>query len=349
MSKARAITLLTSPSMTYVAEPVYHSLKERGVDCGKLLTVRYDQFADGEFKAFIPESIRNTDVYFFHSFYPDINKGIWELLQVNDALRRADAESFSNVLPYFACARQDRKKPREPITAALLAGILEHQGVRRLFALDLHADQIQGFFRGPFDNLFGEHIFLPYFLGKHPDAANVVAIAADVGGGKRVRAFARSAAEAIGLSEPIPFGIIDKDRVAANEVEGMTYGSGPSVEGKHVWISEDMIDTGGTALKAGKMLFDRGAASVTLMATHPLFSAKADKMTGVMSTAEEKFAASGMDVVVTGTIPRDYAYCEQHKSWLTHLPIDMLFANAIHQSTLVRGSVSGVSKTKKHK
>lgn len=348
MPKTKAITILTSPSMTYVAEPIYQSLKTRGADCGKLLTVRYDKFADGEFKAFIPESIRNTHVYFIHSFYPDINKGIWELLQVNDALRRADADSVSNVLPYFANARQDRKKPREPITAALLANLLAFQGVRRLFALDLHADQIQGFFPGPFDNLFGEKIFLPYFLAKHPDAKDIVAIAADVGGGKRVRAFARNAAEAIGLSEPIPFGIIDKDRVSANEVDGMAYGTGPSVEGKHVWISEDMIDTGGTALKAGKMLFDKGAASVTLMATHPIFSAKLDKVTG-LSAAEDKFARSGMKVIVTETLPRDPLYYEHNKSWLTHLPIDMLFADAIHQSTLVRGSVSGVSKARKIK
>ncbi len=348
MADHKAITLLTSPSMLYLAEPIHAALHQLGVDCGKLLTVKYDQFADGEFKAFIPESIRNTHVYFVHSFFPDTNRGIWELFQVNDALRRADADSFSDVLPYFACARQDRRKPREPITAALLASILASQGVRRLFTIDLHADQIQGFFPGPFDNLFGEDIFLPYFLTKHSSASDVVAIAADVGGGKRVRAFARRVAEALGMTEPVPFGIIDKDRVHANEIEGMAYGAGPSVRGKHVWISEDMIDTGGTALKAGRLLLDQGAASATIMATHPVFSPKLDKVTG-LRTAEEKFARSGINVVVAKTIPRDAAYYEAHKTWLTPLDIDALFADAIYQSTLIRGSVSGVSRTKKKK
>ena len=348
MAEHKAITLLTSPSMLYLAEPVHVALEKLGVDCGKLLTVKYDQFADGEFKAFIPESIRNTHVYFVHGFYPDINRGIWELFQVNDALRRADAESFSDILPYFACARQDRRKPREPITAALLASILASQGVRRLFTIDLHADQIQGFFPGPFDNLFGEDIFLPYFLTKHQTADNVVAIAADVGGGKRVRAFARRVAEALGMTEPLPFGIIDKDRIHDNEINGMTYGTGPSIEGKDVWVSEDMIDTGGTANSAGKLLLARGAKSVTLMGTHPVFSPKLDKATGLRN-AEEKFAQSGIKVVVAKTIPRNDAYYEQHKAWLTGLPVDGLFAEAIYQSTLIRGSVSGVSKTRKSK
>lgn len=349
MTQHKAITLLTSPSMRYLAEPVHAALAAHGVNCGKLLTVRYDQFADGEFKAFIPESIRNTHVYFVHGFYPDINRGMMELLQVNDALRRADADSFSNVLPYFAYARQDRRKPREPITAAMIAGLLAAQGVRRLFTVDLHADQIQGFFPGPFDNLFGEDIFLPYFLSKHQNADNVVAIAADVGGGKRVRAFARRVAEALDLHEPIPFGIIDKDRIHDNEIEGMAYGSGPNIEGKDVWVSEDMIDTGGTAITAGKLLLARGARSVTLMATHPIFSPKLDKATGLMVSAEEKFAKSGINVVVAKTIPRDDAYYELNKAWLTGLPVDTLFADAIYQSTLIRGSVSGVSKAKKKK
>lgn len=221
------------------------------------------QFSDGEFQPCYNESIRGCTVFIIQSTFPP-SDNLMELLMMADAARRASAYHVIAVIPYFGWARQDRKdRPRVPITARLVANMLVAAGVDRVMTMDLHADQIQGFFDLPVDALYASGIFIPYMKGLNIDDLSIAA--PDMGGAKRASAYAKH------LGTPII--ISHKERAKANVVGSMT--AIGEVEGRNVIIVDDMIDTAGTICMAADMLMERGAKSVRAAITHPVLSGKA--------------------------------------------------------------------------
>ena len=236
---------------------------EVGVKLGKSSVKR---FSDGEIQINIEESIRGDDVYLIQSTSSSVNDNLMELLIMIDALRRASAHTINVVMPYYGYARQDRKaRSREPITAKLVANMLERAGATRVLALDLHAAQIQGFFDIPVDHLVGAPLLADYFLRNHYDGADTVVVSPDHGGVTRARKLAEF------LKAPIA--IIDKRRPRPNVAEVMNIVG--NVTGKQCIIIEDMIDTGGTITLAAQALKDAGATEVLVAATHAIFSGPA--------------------------------------------------------------------------
>ena len=221
------------------------------------------KFSDGEMQVIINESVRGAYVFFIQStFGPAEN--ILELLLMMDSARRASAGYITAVMPYFGYARQDRKdKPRVPISAKLMANILQAAGADRVVTMDLHADQIQGFFDIPVDHLKSEAIFIPYLSKQNLD--NVIFASPDVGGVKRARAYAQH------FDRDLV--ICDKERRKANEVRKITVIG--DVKGADVILVDDLVDTAGTLCKAGDALIEKGAKSVRAMCTHPVLSGNA--------------------------------------------------------------------------
>ncbi|RPA60564.1 ribose-phosphate diphosphokinase [Aerococcus agrisoli] len=235
-----------------------------GVPLGQ---ISVSHFSDGEIKIAIEESIRGDNVYIIQSTSDPVNDNLMELLIMIDACRRASAKTINIVIPYFGYARQDRKaQPREPITAKLVARMIENAGATRILALDLHAAQIQGFFEVPVDHLYGAPLLAEYFLNneKYTDS-DVVVVSPDHGGVTRARKLAEF------LKAPIA--IIDKRRPKANVAEVMNIVG--NVEGRHAIIIDDMIDTAGTITLAAKAIKDAGALSVVACCTHPVLSGPA--------------------------------------------------------------------------
>ncbi|CAM2898750.1 MULTISPECIES: ribose-phosphate diphosphokinase [Dellaglioa] len=233
-----------------------------GVKLGK---TSVDRFSDGEIRINIEESIRGDHVYIVQSTSDPVNDNIMELLIMIDALRRASAKSINVVIPYYGYARQDRKaRSREPITAKLVADMLEKAGATRILALDLHAAQIQGFFDIPVDHLMGAPLLADYFLTEGLDKDSVV-VSPDHGGVTRARKLAEF------LKAPIA--IIDKRRPKANVAEVMNIIG--TVEGKRCILIDDMVDTAGTITLAAQALMDAGATEVYASATHPVLSGPA--------------------------------------------------------------------------
>lgn len=235
-------------------------------------------FSDGEMQIEIKESVRGSYVFFISStFSPSDN--LLELCLMIDAAKRASAGYITAVIPYFGYARQDRKdKPRVPISAKLIANILEAAGVNRIMTMDLHADQIQGFFDIPVDHLKSEAIFMPYL--QKQDLSNVIFASPDVGGVKRARSYAKYFEKDLV--------ICDKERRRANEVSAITVIG--DVAGKDVIIIDDLIDTAGTMCKAADAMIEKGAISVRAFCTHPVLSGKAyeninnSKITQIVTT-----------------------------------------------------------------
>ncbi|KRM26857.1 ribose-phosphate pyrophosphokinase [Ligilactobacillus acidipiscis DSM 15836] len=224
-----------------------------------------DRFSDGEIRINIEESIRGCDIFIVQSTSAPVNDNLMELLIMIDALRRASAHTINAVIPYYGYARQDRKaRSREPITAKLVADMLEKAGCDRVIALDLHAAQIQGFFDIPVDHLMGAPLLADYFMTKGIDKDAVV-VSPDHGGVTRARKLAEF------LKAPIA--IIDKRRPKANVAEIMNIIG--SVEGKKCILIDDMIDTAGTITLAAQALMDAGATEVYASATHPVLSGPA--------------------------------------------------------------------------
>ncbi len=221
------------------------------------------RFSDGEMQPVINESVRGAYVFFIQStFGPSDN--LMELLLLIDAAKRASAGYITAVIPYYGYARQDRKdKPRVPISAKLIANLLQAAGADRIMTMDFHADQIQGFFDIPVDHLRGEAIFIPYL--QECDMSNVVFASPDVGGVKRARSYAKYFARELV--------ICDKYRKRANEVESMTVIG--DVAGADVILIDDLIDTAGTLCRAADLLIEKGAKSVRALITHPVLSGKA--------------------------------------------------------------------------
>ncbi|GAA3180747.1 ribose-phosphate diphosphokinase [Fructilactobacillus sanfranciscensis] len=236
--------------------------KHMGVPLGK---VNVDHFSDGEIKINIEESVRGNDVYIIQSTSAPVNDNLMELLIMVDALRRASAATINVVIPYYGYARQDRKaRSREPITAKLVADMLQTDGITRVVALDLHAAQIQGFFDVPVDHLMGAPLLADYLIQRGLDK-DVVVVSPDHGGVTRARALA----EFLGA----PIAIIDKRRPKANVAQIMNIIG--DVKGKTAIMIDDMIDTAGTITKGAQALIDSGTKEVYACCTHPVLSGPA--------------------------------------------------------------------------
>ncbi|MGX7204633.1 ribose-phosphate diphosphokinase [Enterococcus pingfangensis] len=237
--------------------------EEVGVELGKSSV---NQFSDGEIQVNIEESIRGCHVYVVQSTSSPVNDNLMELLIMIDALKRASAKTINVVMPYYGYARQDRKaRAREPITAKLVANMIEKAGATRLLTLDLHASQIQGFFDIPVDHLMGAPLIANYFLEKGIYGDDVVVVSPDHGGVTRARKLAEF------LKAPIA--IIDKRRPKANVAEVMNIIG--KVDGKTCVIIDDMIDTAGTITLAANALKEAGAKQVYASCTHPVLSGPA--------------------------------------------------------------------------
>ncbi|MDR0762100.1 MAG: ribose-phosphate pyrophosphokinase [Campylobacteraceae bacterium] len=263
-------------------------------------------FSDGEISVQISESVRGKDIFIIQSTCSPANNNLMELLILTDALRRSSANSITAVIPYFGYARQDRKAaPRVPITAKLIANMLQAAGINRVVTIDLHAGQIQGFFDIPVDNLYGSVVFYSYVLNKN--FKNLVVASPDIGGVARARAFAKKL--------NVDMVIVDKRREKANESEVMNIIG--EVEGKNIILVDDMIDTAGTIVKAAAALKQKGAISVMACCTHAVLS----------GAAYEKLKSDSLDeLVVTDTIP-----LKEENSKIKVLSVAPLFAEVIRR------------------
>jgi ribose-phosphate pyrophosphokinase len=221
------------------------------------------RFSDGEMQTIINESVRGSYTFFIQSTCQP-HDNLMELLLWIDTARRASAGYITAVIPYFGYARQDRKdKPRVPISAKLMANLLTTAGANRIMTMDLHADQVQGFFDIPMDHLRSEAIYMPYLAAQ--DMSNVIFASPDVGGVKRARIYAKHFKRELV--------ICDKYRTKANEVAAMTVIG--DVKGGDVILVDDLVDTAGTLCKAADALLEKGALSVRAICTHPVLSGKA--------------------------------------------------------------------------
>lgn len=268
--------LFAGTATASLAQAIAH---EYGSPTGK---VAMQPFSDGEYVLWFEESVRGSRVFLIQSTMPSA-ENLFELLQMIDAAKRASARHITAVIPYFGYARQDRKdKPRVPITSKLVAKLLEAAGATRVMTMDLHADQIQGFFEIPVDHLYSSSIFIPDIeaLGLE----NLTIASPDVGGSKRASAYGNQ----LGADVVICY----KQRKKANVVDKMTVIG--DVSDRHVILIDDMVDTAGTLTKAADMLIDEGAKSVRAYCTH-----------GVLSgNAIERIEASALtELVITDTIP----------------------------------------------
>ncbi|WP_301097952.1 ribose-phosphate pyrophosphokinase [Otariodibacter sp.] len=259
-----------------IAERLYTNLSDATVG----------RFSDGEVQVQINENVRGGDIFIVQSTCAPTNDNLMELIVMVDALRRASAGRITAVIPYFGYARQDRRvrSARVPITAKVVADFLSSVGVDRVLTCDLHAEQIQGFFDVPVDNVFGSPILLDDIL-KKSDLVNPIVVSPDIGGVVRARAVAK-------LLNDTEMAIIDKRRPRAN-VSQVMHIIGDVAERDCILV-DDMIDTGGTLVKAAEALKERGARRVFAYATHPVFS----------GTAAKNLANTALDeVVVTDSIP----------------------------------------------
>jgi len=270
------VKIFSGRQSRYLAERI---AKSYGIPLGNVV---FTDFADGEFQPSFEDNIRGADVFIVQSTFAPADN-LMELLMMIDAAKRASARRIIAVIPYFGLARQDRKdKPRVPISSKLVANLLAAAGVTRIITIDLHADQIQGFFEVPVDHLFASSIFIPYI--QQMNLPNLIFASPDTGGTRRAAAYAKI----VGTT----FIICYKQRAKPNEVEKM-YIIG-DVTGKDVVLIDDIIDTGGTITLAANLIMEKGANSVRAFCTHPILS----------SNAIEKIEASGFsEVIVTDTIP----------------------------------------------
>lgn len=225
------------------------------------------KFADGELKIKIEENIRGRDVFIIQSTHSPA-ENILELLLFLDAAKRASADRITAVIPYFGYARQDRKdEPRVPISAKLIANLLANSGASRVLTIDLHAEQIQGFFDIPVDHLYATPVFVDHY--KLHSLENYVIVSPDAGRANRVRAFARR------LKEGLPIAIVDKRRIGPNQA--LVLNVIGDVKGKTALIYDDMLDTGGTIVEGARAIAEQGAKEVFACIVHPLFSGNASQ------------------------------------------------------------------------
>ena len=276
--------------------------KAFGEDLGNVITSTY---SDGEFQPSYEESIRGTRIFVIASTNPG-PENLMELLLMLDAAKRASARHITAVIPYFGWARQDRKdKPRVPIAAKLVAKMLETAGATRIITMDLHADQIQGFFERPVDHLFASTIFLPYLRALNLD--NLTIASPDMGGSKRAYAYSKA------LESDVV--ICYKQRAKANVISHMELIG--DVTGKNVVLVDDMVDTAGTLTKAADLMIERGAKSVRAICTHPILS----------GSAYQRLEDSKLEeLIVTDSIPTS-----QKSAKIRVLSCADLFADVMHK------------------
>ena len=278
-----------------------------GVELGKASVGR---FSDSEVAVEIEQNVRARDVFVVQSTCTPTNENLMELCNMVDALKRASARRITAVIPYFGYARQDRRprSTRVPISAKVVANMLEAVGVERLLTMDLHADQIQGFFNIPVDNIYASPVLLSDLQSKQYD--DLVVVSPDIGGVVRARALAKQL--------NCDLAIIDKRRPKANVSEVMNVIG--EIDGRNCVVMDDMIDTAGTLVKAATVLKERGAKSVYAYCTHAVFS----------GPAIERIQASMLDeVVITNTIPMTEAAKVCAK--VRQLSVSFLFAETIRR------------------
>ena len=293
----RPFKIFTGRSSRKIASSIASALNS------KLGAQNIIEFSDGEFEPSFNESIRGADIFIVQSTMPPADN-LMELLLMIDAAKRASAYKINAVIPYFGYARQDKKgKPRVPIGAKLIANLLTTAGVDRVLTMDLHADQIQGFFDKPVDHLYSSAVFIPYIQSLN--LPNLTIAAPDMGGSNRANTYAKFL-----NSEMV---VCYKQREKANEVGKMMLIG--DVTGKDIVIVDDMVDTAGTLTKAAELMKDLGANSVRAICTHGVFSGPAYQRIDD-SVLEE--------IVVTDTIPKDHL-----SNKINVLSIANLFANSI--------------------
>ena len=275
--------------------------KSFGTKLGNIIISKY---SDGEFQPSYEESIRGTRIFIIGSTNPS-SENLMELLLMVDAAKRASARHITAVIPYFGWARQDRKdKPRVPIAAKMIAGMIESAGATRVMTMDLHADQIQGFFQIPVDHLYASTIFMPYIQELKLD--NLCIASPDMGGSKRAYAYAKA------LNSDVV--VCYKQRKKANVISHMELIG--DVIGKNVVLIDDMVDTAGTLAKAGDLIIERGAKSVRAVCTHAILS----------GNAYEKIEKSRLlELIVTDTVPKI-----KSNSKIKVLSCADLFADVMH-------------------
>jgi len=301
--------LLNTVLFTGNANPVLSQeiANHLGLELGKAVVGR---FSDGEVTVEIQQNVRARDVFVVQSTCAPTNENLMELLIMVDALKRASARRITAVIPYFGYARQDRRprSTRVPISAKVVANLLETVGVERVLTMDLHADQIQGFFDIPVDNIYASPVLLSDLKARNYQ--DLVVVSPDVGGVVRARALAKQ----LGCD----LAIIDKRRPAANVSEVMHVIG--EIDGRNCVIMDDMIDTAGTLVKAAEVLKDRGAKRVFAYCTHPILS----------GPAIERIANSQLDeVVISNTIPLTDAAKACKK--IRQLSVAFLFAETIRR------------------
>ena len=280
-----------------------------GVALGNVIVT---EFSDGEFQPSFEETVRGQDVFLIQSTMPP-TENLFELMLMIDAAKRASARSIVAVIPYFGFARQDRKdKPRVAIGSKMVALMLETAGVDRIMTMDLHADQIQGFFEKPVDHLYASTIFLPYI--ESINTGNLIIAAPDAGGAKRANSYSKKLD--LGLA------LCHKQRKVANEVAEMTVIG--DVRGKDVILVDDMVDTAGTLTKAADLFLANGATSVRALCTHAVLS----------GPAYDRIENSGLtELVVTDSIP-----LKKTSSKIKVLTVAKLYADVmtslIHQESI---------------
>ncbi len=291
--------LFASSQSTELAQKI---AVEYGVELG---TVRKNIFSDGEFQVSFEESIRGRRIFLIGSTMPP-NDNLMEMLLMIDAAKRASARHITAVMPYFGWARQDRKdKPRVPIAAKLVAKILQAAGATRIMTMDLHADQIQGFFEIPVDHLYASTILLPYI--ERLNLSDITIASPDMGGSKRAYAYSKFL-----KSEVV---ICYKQRKKANVISHMELIG--NVEGRNVIIVDDMVDTAGTLTKAADLMMEKGALSVRAITTHAILSGEANDRIEKSSLQE---------LIVTDTIP-----LKQTSSKIKVVSCAPLFADVMHK------------------
>ncbi len=276
--------------------------KQYGV---KLGNVKISRFSDGEFQPAFVDSVRGRRVFIIGSTFPTADN-LMELLLMLDAAKRASARHITAVIPYFGWARQDRKdQPRVAIGAKLVANLIQTAGATRIMTMDLHADQIQGFFEKPVDHLYASSMFLPYI--KELNLENLTIASPDMGGSKRAYAYSKY------LESDVV--ICYKQRIKANIISSMELIG--DVNNRNVIIVDDMIDTGGTLTKAADLMVDKGALSVRAICTHPILSGEAYKRI-------EK--SKLLELIVSDTIP-----LKRESSKIKIVTCAPLFADVMHK------------------
>jgi ribose-phosphate pyrophosphokinase len=293
------VKIFSGTASNYIGEKIAAAY---GQPLGKLTVSR---FSDGEFQTSLEETVRGSTVFLIQSTFPPTDN-LFELLLMVDAAKRASAKEIIAVIPYYGFARQDRKdQPRVAIGSKLVADMLAAAGVNRIVTMDLHADQIQGFFNVPVDHLYASTMFIPYI--ESLQLPNLTMAAPDMGGSKRANAYAKH------LKSEIV--ICYKQRSKANVVDSMT--AIGEIEGRNIVLIDDIVDTGGTLCKAADMMMDRGAASVRALITHPVLSGKAYDIIEQSRITE---------LIVTDTIP-----LKRESPKIKVLSVANMFADVFHR------------------